>query len=334
MIPQELQQYIQKARLAKTSDADIGNDLLKAGWAPEAIKEALGGASATQKHQKPPGKKTGLIFTLVVIAIGVVGVAGYFLVTRLTNGTLQSNGTPPDVQGPAKPQLDVGSDISVHGIVLENVANDADSGNPAYFVIDRDGDRVRITYSLGDAECLNFGAEASGLDVSKGDQVTVYGEVTAGAEMSTCNTLEYFIRIDSSETVQGANPDAEILGTVVTIQSIGGLCSYGQCQSRINILKNGKWDYADGEGLNDRGTFDRQRITTLENIIETTEFDTVRQREFTETCPTAYDGQRNIYNIHLSSGDELIDDCKTNIVGVPLITNIREFVDDVHALIE
>lgn len=111
-------------------------------------------------------------------------------------------------------------------------------------------------------------------------------------------------------TSAGSGTSPEVL---VSVASIGGMCSYGQCHSTLMI-------YADGTGRLQEGpqetpvrdksfALEPQDFAELRRAIQGTDFDRLRATQFTGTCPTAYDGSQFIYTISTRGGEVRLDSC-------------------------
>ncbi len=121
---------------------------------------------------------------------------------------------------------------------------------------------------------------------------------------------------------------------LVEYESYGGLCPYGGCTHRVTF-------YNDGDIVNETHVYNQttetyeaktieKQITTQElngliNKINGTNFEQVKQKKFTGTCPTAYDGQAQIYTIYSAQQTEKLDSCEY-VVDAPVFETISQLV--------
>lgn len=106
---------------------------------------------------------------------------------------------------------------------------------------------------------------------------------------------------------------------LVSIIRHGGLCPDGECTSETFI-------YKDGSIVEDSKIIKQlpaQQVKQLENRFITTNFNMIRTFPFTETCPTAYDGQESIYTFYLPDRQETFASCEYDLSE----SFIFEFID-------
>lgn len=89
----------------------------------------------------------------------------------------------------------------------------------------------------------------------------------------------------------------------------GGLCPEGECKSTRAIGKDGTV-YLD-KGI--KGKLDSQDVTKLKDLIENTNYEKIKSRNFIGTCPTAYDGQEAVYTFYMESRQQVIASCDIDI---------------------
>jgi hypothetical protein len=66
---------------------------------------------------------------------------------------------------------------------------------PCFLRLLSNGQEIVVIYHLGEyPPCLNEKAVDFGLETEEGDQVEVFGKVTAGSEITTCDSRDYYIR--------------------------------------------------------------------------------------------------------------------------------------------
>jgi len=115
-------------------------------------------------------------------------------------------------------------------------------------------------------------------------------------------------------------------GPVVGIRSFGGLCPGGVvCQSELTIFADGTYLAVHDDMSESRGQLNPGKVEALVDIIRQTDFEAVRARPFTGTCPTAYDGQESVFAFYTGSGVEEVDSCQTEIdSNSPLFRSLQE----------
>lgn len=118
---------------------------------------------------------------------------------------------------------------------------------------------------------------------------------------------------------------------LLKIETSGGLCPGNvTCSSRISIQSDGSWI----TDSNTKGKISLSKIEKLENLIDSTDFAAMKEKKFTDTCPTAYDGQESIYTFYTLSGEERISSCETEIDNnAPLFKEINIILDDIRKTI-
>ena len=96
--------------------------------------------------------------------------------------------------------------------------------------------------------------------------------------------------------------------------AIGGLCVYGMCKTSTEINSDGTFVIKENDQIvQDGGQINPEKMEEIELLISSTDFDSVRARPFTNICPTAYDGQENVYTFYTKTGVEIVSDCQINI---------------------
>lgn len=115
-------------------------------------------------------------------------------------------------------------------------------------------------------------------------------------------------------------------GPVVGIRSFGGLCPGGEvCQSELTIFADGTYLVVHDDMSGSRGQLNPGKVEALVEIIRQTDFEAVRARPFTGTCPTAYDGQESVFAFYTGGGVEEVDSCQTEIdSNSPLFRSLQE----------
>jgi hypothetical protein len=97
-------------------------------------------------------------------------------------------------------------------------------------------------------------------------------------------------------------------GPLVTVETRGGECPAGSCGQTITIDQDGRVHIA-AKPPNDLGTVTPEVLSTVQKLIATADFATIKSRPFTGDCPTAYDGQETVYSFSTSGGVETIASC-------------------------
>src|SRR3989344_6873852 len=86
----------------------------------------------------------------------------------------------------------------------------------------------------------------------------------------------------------------------------GGLCPDGECNSTTvftehgNVIVNGSL----------KTTLIPNEVIKFKQLIENTDYITIKSKKFTGMCPTAYDGSETIYTFYTNHGNEVISTCQ------------------------
>ena len=99
---------------------------------------------------------------------------------------------------------------------------------------------------------------------------------------------------------------------LLTVETRGGLCPNGPCESLIAIESDGSVHQV-RPSAEDLGTIPSATLDALTVEIARANFPLIESRPFTDTCPTAYDGQETVYTFHLPTSREEIATCKVAI---------------------
>jgi hypothetical protein len=111
------------------------------------------------------------------------------------------------------------------------------------------------------------------------------------------------------QSAQAATPNPT--DPLVSIHSEGGLCVYGGCSRDVVVLQNGTYTVKDGSGQATSGALDAAALTQLKQTIDTADFNAIKSKPFTDTCPIAYDGQEYTFTFYKAGGaTEVLDSCK------------------------
>ncbi|HEX5014430.1 MAG TPA: hypothetical protein VFV72_09765 [Candidatus Limnocylindrales bacterium] len=105
-----------------------------------------------------------------------------------------------------------------------------------------------------------------------------------------------------------APPSVAADGPLLTIETVGGHCIQGSCDSTITIDSNGKARQLKPDAK-DLGTVPADIVDALVVEIDQADFEAIKSKPFTDTCPIAFDGQQFIYTFTAGGGSERIDSC-------------------------
>lgn len=125
---------------------------------------------------------------------------------------------------------------------------------------------------------------------------------------------------------------------LVDVVKYGGECPSGGCGSKTTFYNNGDvrieapvYDRASG-GYVTKTTESQITLTQLNDLvtkINNQDFERVKQRPFTGTCPTAYDGQAVTYIVYKNGTTENLDSCRY-ILDQPLFETISQLSAEVQ----
>ena len=101
-------------------------------------------------------------------------------------------------------------------------------------------------------------------------------------------------------------------GPLVTVTTRGGECVNGPCGSTIVIEHDGRVHQTAPTSA-ELGALPANALTAVDAAVRTTDFESLRARQFTGECPTAFDGQEVIYEFGAPGGVERIASCETEI---------------------
>ncbi len=109
---------------------------------------------------------------------------------------------------------------------------------------------------------------------------------------------------------QASTPAPE--GALMAVQTRGGMCPEGACETTIYVERDGLIHQA-AKLPNQLGLVPATALTELEQQIAATDFDEVRSHPFTGNCPTAFDGQEVVFEFATTQGVERIESCQVAI---------------------
>ena len=111
-----------------------------------------------------------------------------------------------------------------------------------------------------------------------------------------------------------ATPSGAAVSALVTIETRGGMCPPGACGSVVAIEADGRVRQLEPTDLV-IGQVPPDLLEALRIEIDRANFPLIASRPFTDTCPTAYDGQETIYvfNHLMGTAWERIASCEVAI---------------------
>ena len=122
----------------------------------------------------------------------------------------------------------------------------------------------------------------------------------------------------SACTAGTSTPRPTAAGTLVTVETRGGLCADGPCGTTIIIERDGRVRQA-AKPPNELGIVPPAALAALDDAIRTADFAALRSRPFTGECPTAFDGQEIVFDFRAPGGVERIATCEVDVdFGSPL----------------
>ena len=97
-------------------------------------------------------------------------------------------------------------------------------------------------------------------------------------------------------------------GPLVTLETQGGHCMQGACGGTVAIDTDGRV-HSTAPEAKDLGVLSDVLLEALTTEIAQADFEAIKSRPFTDTCPIAFDGLQLIYTFTTPSGSEKIDSC-------------------------
>jgi hypothetical protein len=104
-------------------------------------------------------------------------------------------------------------------------------------------------------------------------------------------------------------PSASPSRPLVTVETRGGMCAQGACDSTIAIEADGRV-HAIAPAPAELGTLPDRTLEAITTEIAQADFAALTSRPFTGTCPIAFDGQETIYTFTTTSGAQRIASCE------------------------
>jgi hypothetical protein len=135
-----------------------------------------------------------------------------------------------------------------------------------------------------------------------------------------------------STDIESPSPPSHEAAPLMTLYRHGGLCVYGGCEWTFAIDEDGSAVIADGGSARIQTALSNRQIAELIALIEQTDFAAIKAVPFTDTCPTAYDGQESIYTFQTTRGEEVIASCQVVVdPALPLFRWIDELAASIQA---
>ena len=97
-------------------------------------------------------------------------------------------------------------------------------------------------------------------------------------------------------------------GTLVVVETRGGLCVNSPCGSRIAIDADGRVHQLAPEPA-ELGKVPADALGALSAAVRAADFAAIKRRPFSGECPVNFDGQEVIYEFSLAGGTETIASC-------------------------
>ena len=104
-------------------------------------------------------------------------------------------------------------------------------------------------------------------------------------------------------------PSAAPTRPLVTVETRGGMCAQGACDSTIAIEAHGRV-HAIAPAPAELGTLPDRTLEALTTEIAQADFAALMSRPFTGTCPIAFDGQETVYTFTVGSDIQRIASCE------------------------
>ena len=127
-----------------------------------------------------------------------------------------------------------------------------------------------------------------------------------------------------STLAPGATPSHPL----VTVETRGGMCTQGACDSTIAIEADGRV-HAIAPAPAELGTVPDRRLEALNTEIAQADFASLTSHPFTGTCPIAFDGQETVYTFSIGSDTQRIASCEVVIdPAAPLFVAVAAALAD------
>jgi hypothetical protein len=128
------------------------------------------------------------------------------------------------------------------------------------------------------------------------------------------------------------SPRGDADAPLMSLYRHGGLCASGACEWTFTLQADGTAAIVENSGTRIDALVSQDRMAQLRALIEQTDFAAIKALPFTDTCPTAYDGQESIYTFQTSRGQEVLAGCEVVIdPALPLFRWIDDLVASIQA---
>lgn len=329
--PQSLNVNQQGTWTVSAYDLNGGNLSYKVDWGdnqgtPDFARPWLSGPSATFTHSYSQSENYNPTFTVLnrdksaqtTITVNVGNTVSSLRVTSPNGGENWVRGTTQTIKWTSPQYIratyadinlaqyfapcPIGVACTQNAPLTYSITSNIDINQNSYswgigFVKNTSPDAITIGCGLSSNPCPpNFGLTS----VPDGQYIIQICEIGT----SNCDLSDASFTITSSMTQSS---------TILVIQINGGLCIYGECFSQITIKKDGTFATEDGDGKKKTGALGVNVVNKLKNLIDSSDYNTLRRTPFTDICPTAYDGSEFTYKFQTSHGEEIIGSCITKI---------------------
>jgi len=143
-------------------------------------------------------------------------------------------------------------------------------------------------------------------------------------------TFYYFMDLKKEE--ENRHPNGTGQKVLLKVERRGGECSYGGCYSEIFIYQDGEYLYKEKTQQELKGSFSKEEIKKLGELMSTDDFKKIKSKKFTGQCPVEYDGSELIYTFYQSNGEnERIASCEFEVdKNSPLFKHIGELLSKIY----
>ena len=120
--------------------------------------------------------------------------------------------------------------------------------------------------------------------------------------------------ITSITILAGCNSAANLIapptGPLVTVRHEGGMCMDGPCDYAIVLERDGRVLKLRGEE-EQVGRINADAYSALDLAIQSTDFAAMRAKPFTDECPIAFDGVKQIFEFSIGGTVQELDSCES-----------------------
>jgi hypothetical protein len=114
--------------------------------------------------------------------------------------------------------------------------------------------------------------------------------------------------VDAGVSPPAASANPTPSGPLVTVETRGGMCPQGACDSTIAIDAGGRVRTI-APVPRELGVLPDDVLEALITVIAQADFVSLKGHPFTGTCPLAFDGQETIYTVTTASGAVRLASC-------------------------